>query len=406
MLIGPADPSRPTRRRFVAGGAALLAAPAMARSVDLRLPGGPSDRPLTRAFPQKGEMILQRSRPPLLETPMAVFDQGVFTPNDRFFVRWHWADFPTSIDVKSYRLKVRGAVTSPLSLTLDDLLAMPRFEIAAVNQCAGNSRGLFEPRIPGAQWRHGAMGNAKWTGVRLRDVLDRAGVRRDAVAVRFGGLDQPLLPDAPDFTKSLPVDRARDGEVMIAFAMNGEPLPLLNGFPLRLVVPGWFSTYWIKMLDDIELLSAPDTGYFMLKGYKVPANPAAHVAPGTKDFASVPITRMAVRSWITSIADGATAPFRPVLPVRGIAMGGDTGVASVELSSDGGRSWQAARLGPDEGKYSFRRFDGTVPVVGPGPAVLMSRCTSSSGEVQPMTPNWNPGGYLRNVVEATSVTLV
>ena len=405
------DPTRlQSRRHFLAGlgagGGALLAAPALGQaSVDLDLPGGPSERPMTSAFPRKGPMILQRVRPPLLETPMAVFDQGVFTPNDRFFVRWHWADFPTSIDVDRYRIAVRGHVDRPLSISLAELLRMPRVAMAAVNQCSGNSRGLFQPRVPGAQWRHGAMGNAKWVGVSLRHVLDLAGVKAGARFVRFGALDQPLVPEAPDFTKSLPIDKARDGEVMIAFQMNGEQLPLLNGFPARLVVPGWYSTYWVKMLNDIEVLDRPDDGYWTAKAYRIPTTPNANVAPGAKDFPTEPINRMVPRSWITNHADGARLAHAPTLPVRGIAMGGDTGVARVEISTDRGNSWQPATLGPDEGKYSFRRFDANVRVPGRGALTLMSRCTNAAGVTQPMTPNWNPSGFMRGCVEATTVTL-
>ena len=225
-----------SRRRFLAGaalGAAGLAAePALAQLVDLHLPGGNAERSMTSAFPGKGSMILQRIHPPLLETPMSVFDRSVFTPNDKFFVRWHWADIPTAIDVDTFRLTVSGHVSRPLSISLAQLLRLPRIEYAAVNQCSGNSRGLFQPRVAGAQWGNGAMGNAKWLGVRLRDVLDLAGVRPGAAQVRFGGLDEPLVPTAPDFFKSLAIDHARDGEVMIAFATNGEQLPLLNGFPV------------------------------------------------------------------------------------------------------------------------------------------------------------------------------
>ena len=346
-------------------------------------------------------MIVQRMRPALLETPFEVFDQGVFTPNDRFYVRWHWGDIPTSVDAAAFRLKVHGAVAKPLSLSLDDLLKLERIEYAAVNQCSGNSRGLFEPRVTGAQWRHGGMGNAKWTGVRLKDVLDLAGVQSGAVAVRFGGLDQPLTPDAPDYLKSIAVDHARDGEVMLAFLQNGEPLPLLNGFPLRLVVPGWFSTYWVKMLDDIEVLSRPDDNFWTGKAYRVPDTPDGHIAPGAKGFPTVPISRMVPRSWITSHADNAYVPAGRPLAIRGIAMGGDTGVRTVELSIDGGRSWRAARLGADEGKYSFRRFEMELGAPASGPLTVLSRCTNSNGAVQPMTAGWNPSGYLRNVVEAT-----
>jgi DMSO/TMAO reductase YedYZ molybdopterin-dependent catalytic subunit len=247
------------RRQFLGGaGAATLAltsAPALADTVvKLLLPGGPDERPMTTAFPQKGALILQRTRPPLLETPFEVFDQSVLTPNDRFFVRWHWAVIPTAVDVDTFRLTVHGHVNQTLSLSLNDILALPRVELVAINQCSGNSRGYFQPRVPGGEWSHGAMGNARWTGVRLKDVLDRAGVKAGAIQVRFDGMDEPVVADAPDFMKSLDIDHARDGEVMLAYAMNGEQLPLLNGFPLRLIVPGWYSTYWVKMLYDIEVL--------------------------------------------------------------------------------------------------------------------------------------------------------
>jgi DMSO/TMAO reductase YedYZ molybdopterin-dependent catalytic subunit len=177
--------------------------------VKLPFLGGPNERPMTTAFPQKGAMILQRSRPPLLETPFEVFDKGVFTPNDQFYVRWHWAVIPTEVDVDKFRLAVRGHVNQVLSLSLKDILAMPRVEIAAVNQCSGNSRGFFQPRVAGGEWAHGAMGNARWMGVRLKDVLDRAGVKAGAVQVRLNGADEPVVSDAPDFKKSLAIDHAR-----------------------------------------------------------------------------------------------------------------------------------------------------------------------------------------------------
>src|SRR5215813_15586135 len=181
------------RRHFLQGSVAIVGMAATRRAwadgfVDLDLPGGPNRRELATAFPQKGEMILQRTRPPLLETPWDVYDRGVFTPNDRFFVRWHWAVIPQAVDVTAFRLVVRGHVDQVLSLSLADLLKLPRVELAAVCQCSGNSRGLFQPRVPGAQWRNGAMGNARWTGVPLRDVLDRAGVKAGAIAVRCSGL--------------------------------------------------------------------------------------------------------------------------------------------------------------------------------------------------------------------------
>lgn len=386
----------------LAGLAAMPAWAGAEKTVRLPLPGGPDTRPLTTAFPQKGTMILQRTRPPLLETPFEVFDHGVFTPNDRFFVRWHWAVIPTEIDVNTFRLKVHGHVNQALSLTLKDVLALPRVELAAVNQCSGNSRGYFQPRVPGGEWSNGAMGNARWTGVRLKDVLDRAGVKGGAVQVRFNGLDEPVVPNGPDFMKSLAVDHARDGEVMLAYAMNGEQLPLLNGFPLRLVVPGWYSTYWVKMLTEIEVLDKPDDNFWMAKAYTIPDTPHANMKPGQKGVKFVPINRLVPRSFVTNLKSGATVRAGAPALVRGIAYGGDTGVARVDISQDGGKTWQPTSLGKDEGKYSFRRWE-THLTPAKGKSALMVRCTNSAGVAQPATPNWNPAGFMRNVIETTPI---
>jgi DMSO/TMAO reductase YedYZ molybdopterin-dependent catalytic subunit len=383
----------------------LAAAPAFAEDmIKLPLPSDPRERPLTHDFPQKGTMILQRTRPPLLETPMEVFDRGVFTPNDQFYVRWHWAVIPTSVDLKTFKLAVRGHVNQTLSLSLDDLRSLPQVELAAVNQCSGNSRGYYEPRVPGAQWSHGAMGNAVWTGVRLKDVLDRAGVKAGAVQVRFNGLDEPVVPDAPDFKKSLDIDHARDGEVMIAYAMNGEQLPLLNGFPLRLIVPGWYSTYWVKMLSDIEVLDKPDDNFWMAVAYTIPDTPHASITPGQTGVKLVPINKMVPRSFFTNVAGGATLPAGNAA-LRGIAFGGDSGVAKVELSADGGKSWQPTTLGKDHGKYSFRQWETNTPLAKGGHA-FMVRCTNQAGDVQPDAPNWNPSGFMRNVIETVQVAAI
>ncbi|MET3410693.1 molybdopterin-dependent oxidoreductase [Methylobacterium sp. 1030] len=399
----PALPRRAVLAGLGLGGLAAAAPAWAAGTVRLPLPGGPEQRAITTAFPGKGAMILQRTRPPLLETPFAVFDEGVFTPNDRFYVRWHWAEIPTAIDASSFRLTVRGHVETALSLSLDTLAGMPRFEIAAVNQCSGNSRGLFVPRVPGAQWANGAMGNALWTGVRLKDVLDRAGVKAGAVQVRFAGLDEPVVSDAPHFRKSLALDHARDGEVMIAYAMNGAQLPLLNGFPLRLVVPGRYSTYWVKMLSDIEVLDRPDDQYWMETAYRIPDVPGANVQPGQTGFKTVPIDRMVPRAFVTNLQDGARVAVGAPVAVRGIAFGGDCGVRSVEISTDGGASWAPTRLGADAGAYSFRRFDVDLPALATGTRAIKVRCTNTNGLAQPMDPVWNGAGFMQNGVETVTL---
>jgi DMSO/TMAO reductase YedYZ molybdopterin-dependent catalytic subunit len=349
-------------------------------------------------------MILQRTRPPLLETSTEVFDRGVVTPNDQFYVGRHWAVIPNSVDVNAFRLAVRGHVDQDLKLSSADLLAMPRVELAAVNQCSGNSRGFFLPRVAGTQWAHGAMGNARWTGVRLKDVLDRAGVNAGAVQVRFDGLDEPVVPDAPDFKKSIDIDHARDGEVMIAFAMNGEQLPLLNGFLLRLIVPGWYSTC-CKMLSDIEVLDKPDDNYWMVVAYTIPDTPHANIAPGQTGVKMIPINRMVPRSFF-NVAEGSSFPLGAQFAVRGIAIGGDSGVAKVELSSDGGKSWQPTMLGKDYGKYSFRQWETNVALAGKSNHALTVRCTNLAGDVQPLAPNWNNSGFMRNVIETVQVAAI
>ncbi|HEY8681870.1 MAG TPA: molybdopterin-dependent oxidoreductase [Rhodanobacter sp.] len=386
---------------LLGGGAAMAAA-----IKSIRLPFANGGRELTNGFPQKRNMLLLRTRSPLLETPFEVFDQGVFTPNDRFYVRWHLPSVPTAIDAEAFRLNVRGHVGKTLSLSLHQLMSeFEPVEIAAVNQCSGNSRGLFSPRVAGGQWGNGAMGCARWTGVRLKDVLDRAGVNAGAVQVRFNGLDSGILPGTPDFIKSLDIDHARDGEVIIAYGMNGEQLPLLNGFPTRLVVPGWYATYWVKMLNDIEVLDKSDDNFWMTKAYLIPDTPHASVAPGQTGFSSVPINRMVPRSFITNLRDGDSLRAGHATTLRGIAFGGDTGVARVMWSSDGGAHWQDAKLDKDYGKYSFRRWETHYTPTTRGEQVLMVKAINRHGVEQPATPNWNPGGFMRNVIEPVRVKL-
>ena len=394
-----------TRRALIAGaGGVALAAPVLAQKliragvIDLGLPGGPSERPLTPAFPGKGEMIVQRIRPPLLETPMAVFDEGTITPNDRMFVRWNW-DMPTAIKAAEHRVAVGGAVKQAVSLSLDDIASIgEQVAVVAVNQCAGNGRGLSDPRVTGTQWGNGAMGCAKWTGVRLKDVLAKAGVASGASRVRFAGLDVPLTDGAPQFIKSIPMEIAMRDDVLVAWAMNDEPLPVLHGFPLRIVVPGWFSTYWVKMLATIEVLTGEDDGYYVAKSYRMPAQP---ITPADKDFATVPITAMPPRAFITSHADGDVVPRGQPLALRGIAMGGDAALARVDLV---GKGWELpCKLGPDEGPFAFRRWTVTIPDAAADLTGIGVRAANVSGAVQPAALNWNPSGYARNVIERISL---
>jgi DMSO/TMAO reductase YedYZ molybdopterin-dependent catalytic subunit len=359
------------------------------------------------AYPQKRPLIRLTARPPQLETPFAVFNEGILTPNDAFFVRYHLSDIPTKIDPATFRLRVRGKVGSPLELSLDDLkqLATPT-ELVAVNQCSGNSRGHSVPRVNGGQLSHGAMGNARWTGVPLKAVLEKAGVAKEARQVAFDGLDRAPLPATPDYVKALDIDHALDGEVMLAWAMNGADLPMLNGYPLRLIVPGYYGTYWIKHLSDIEVLDQVYTGFWMASAYRTPATLGRSIEPGTVPKKTDPIGRFSIRSFITSIPDQSTIPAGTATVVRGIAFDGGAGIREVLFSDDGGNSWRAGELGEDLGRYSFREWRFRFTPAKRGPVTLLSRAVNRVGETQPMEALWNPAGYLRNVVEPVRVEVV
>jgi sulfite dehydrogenase (cytochrome) subunit A len=387
----------------IAGAALTNFTPFGARAQDVTtLPFANGDRPLVR-YPVKRPLIQLTARPPQLETPFSVFDEGAITPNDAFFVRYHLSDIPLSIDPEAFRLEVKGKVDRSLSLSLADLkTGFEAIEFVAVHQCSGNSRGFVEPRVAGGQLGHGAMGNARWRGVPLKAVLDRAGVQAGSRQVTFNGLDGPALPETPDFVKALDLDHARDGEVMLAYAMNGEDLPWLNGFPLRLVVPGYYGTYWVKHLNEITVIDHVFDGYWMASAYRMPDNDCACVEPGHGPTETVPIRRFNVRSFITNLADGARVNARALTLVKGIAFDGGYGISDVLMSWDGGQNWSETRLGSDLGRYSFREWRTELRLPA-GTHELKVRAINRIGQSQPMTPLWNPPGYMRNVVETVRV---
>jgi len=353
-------------------------------------------------FPEKTEMILLTDRPPQLETPIHYFRQDL-TPNEAFFVRWHLEGIPTSVDLRTFRLTVSGHVRQPLQLNIDELRS--QFEptsIVAVNQCSGNSRSFFEPRVPGGQWRHGAVGNAKWTGVPLKSILDRAQVKAGAVDVSFNGPDAPPLPSVADFVKALSIDHARDGEVMIAYAMNDQPLPMVNGFPLRLVVPGWYGTYWVKALSDITVLPQPFSNFWTDKAYRIPSGPNGTESP--KDLAkdTIPINRFNVRSIFVRPEPDETVHPRIPNEIEGVAFDSGYGIQRVEVSTDGGTSWADARLDPEIGKYSFRRWRASWTPRNRGRYRLMARAANTVGNTQSKA-QWNRSGFMWNVIQQVDV---
>ncbi len=397
------------RRRLLAGTTATVATlgagsflgsiSAFAKTVTLPFDNG--ERPMAQ-YPQKRPMILQTARPPQLETPFSVYNEGVITPNDAFFVRYHLADIPLDIDPATFTIEVKGKVDKPLKLSLADLKKMPAKEIVAVTQCSGNSRGFSTPRVAGGQSGNGAMGNARWKGVPLKAVLERAGVQAGAKQVVFGGLDGPVMDKTPDFAKALDLDHARDGEVMIGYEMNGTALPMLNGFPVRLVVPGYYGTYWVKHLNAITVIDSVYDNFWMKTAYRIPDNDCHCVEPGTAPKATIPINRLNVRSFITSVPDGAKVKAGETR-LKGIAFDGGKGIKAVAVSIDGGKTWQPAKLGKNLGNYSFREWHATVRLPA-GAHELKVRATSNDGQMQPMEASWNPAGYMRNVVETVRVT--
>ncbi|HEY5340467.1 MAG TPA: molybdopterin-dependent oxidoreductase [Candidatus Aquilonibacter sp.] len=372
-----------------------------AAATTVTLPFQNGTRPL-QAFPQKRRLIVLTPRPPQLETPFSIFDQSVLTPNDAFFVRWHLAGIPTTVDGATHRIRVHGSVKRPLSLSVDDLRnSFERVEIVAVNQCSGNSRALFSPRVPGGQWGNGAMGNARWTGARLRDVLAKAGLKDSAIQIRFHGLEHPILPTTPPFIKALSIDDLTNN-MLIAYEMNGEPLPLLNGYPVRLIVPGWYATYWMKMLVDIEAIDTVDDNFWMKTAYRIPDTPGGTISPTATGYPTIPINTMTVRSFITNVTSGQTLRAGRQ-PIRGIAFDSGKGIKMVEFSSDGGATWRKATLGKDYGNFSFRPWEIGFDAVAGASHVLACRATNYVDETQTTVPVWNPGGYLRDVIETYKV---
>ena len=404
------DRSRRDRRRIVRAAGALATAAlapwplraAAQATVDLPLANG---HRLMARYPEKRPLIVLTSRPPQLETPWEVFNEGIITPNDAFFVRYHNAGLPATMDGEGHAIRIGGnAVGKPFSITVAELRSQFKpVELVAVNQCSGNSRGYFAPRVTGGQLSNGAMGNARWTGVPLKDLLARAEPKNTARQVSFDGLDNAVFGGG-DFVKALDVADAMNPDILIAWQMNGADLPMLNGYPVRLIVPGYYGTYWVKHLSNIEVVDHTFEGFWMAPGYRVPDNDCVCVAPGTPPAKTRPITRFTVRSFITSLANGQRiAAGRPTV-VRGIAFDGGKGIREVGVSLDGGATWLQSTLGPELSRYSFREFTfGFTPQSG-RTYDIQSCAWSRGGEGQPTTAVWQPAGYMRNVIETVKVT--
>lgn len=384
-------------------GSAFAAAPAL----NPALPPGVLDTATLERLPDKQPLIKLTYRPPNYETPLDAFRSPI-TANDRFFVRYHLANIPDMDRLrKDFTLKIGGdAAGKSLTLTMEDLHRLPTTEVTAVCQCAGNRRGFSNPHVPGVQWGSGAMGNAIWSGVRLRDVLAKAGVKPGALEIGLAGADGPVLETTPAFRKSLPLEKAMDDNVIIAFAMNHQPLPHYNGYPIRLIVPGWTATYWMKHLTQLDIRSKPLDSFWMQKSYRVPRGLFAVDQPFASQEApeTSAITEIVVNSLITNLADGTKLPAGGSI-IQGIAWDRGHGIKSAEVSLDGGANWRNATLGGDLGRYAFRQFSLDTGKLSPGKLTILARATSSAGEMQTEQLRFNPAGYQNNVPMPVSVTV-
>jgi DMSO/TMAO reductase YedYZ molybdopterin-dependent catalytic subunit len=395
--------------RGVAGGVALAGSQLLLPRALLgaALPSGALESEELFALPGKQPLIKRSFRPPNFETPVAQFGD-VLTPNDRFFVRWHLASIP-EIDVRAWRLGVGGdAASAPLELTLEQLQRdFEQVEVVAVCQCSGNRRGFSDPHVFGVQWAYGAMGNARWKGVRLKDVLAKAGLAKDAVEIAFNGADSGALEATPDFVKSIPVWKALDENTLIAWEMNGEPLPHWNGAPARIVVPGWTATYWMKQVVSIQALKQPLGNFWMAKAYRIPKGKFATVDRFTtqETAENTPITEIVVNSLITNVTDGQKVKAGAPVVVKGMAWDAGYGVRGVDVTVDGGRTWQAAELGPDSGRYSFRPWQ-FVFKPSRGRYTVSARASNALGATQVDQLIFNPAGYNNNVVQRLGVEAV
>jgi len=404
-----------TRRRLleVTGAAAALAGSdlgssltsvAHAQALPPVLPEGTRGEALLETLPGKKPLIKLSYRPPNYETPLSYLGTPI-TPNDAFFVRYHLADIP-KVDAKTWRVSLGGdGANSQAQLSLDDLKALPASEIVAVCQCSGNRRGLFQPHVPGVEWGYGAMGCARWKGARLKEVLDRVGLKHEAVEVVFNGAEGPVVDKTPDFIKSIPVWKALEDTTLIAYEMNGAPLPHWNGFPARIVVPGWTGTYWVKHVTSIDAVTKPFDGFWMKSAYRIPLGKFPLVSRFTsQDNASTtPITEMVVNSLITSPVGDATVKLGSSVTVSGLAWDGGYGIRSVELSVDDGRSWTEARLGEDLGRFAFRPWKYSFVPHLRGKYVVRARATNQIGQTQTTQLIANPAGYHHNLIQSLTL---
>ncbi len=359
------------------------------------------------AFPEKKPLITYSDRPPLLESPRSVFTQAI-TPNDEFFVRWHLPEIPTHIDPNTYTIKIDGLVNQELNITLNDLKNnFEQVEVVAVLQCGGNSRSAFNPTPGGVQWGSGAMGCAKWKGVRLSDLLNQAGLKKEAHWIGFNGQDTAAYYETPNFVRELEIEEL-DDHVIVAYEMNGEDLPYLNGYPLRLVIPGYYSDSWVKMLSHITVTDKYKSLFFMDIAYRVPNNETESETPEEKFPTTKPITVMNVKSVIGYPLNGTTVYLNSHVVIRGVAFDDGHGIKDVLISVDDGQTWEKAELDNKAGRYAFKTFRFAYKPSTYGKINIMAKAVNRLGKEQPFAKDvlWNHGGYKYNGIDVVQIHVI
>jgi DMSO/TMAO reductase YedYZ molybdopterin-dependent catalytic subunit len=351
---------------------------------------------------ESGPLIARVTRPFDAETPVRDFT-SFLTPNHRFFVRSHFGPpAPELISEVNWKLQVGGLVTRPQAYTLKELKQLDPVTITAIVQCSGNGRAFHRPKVPGVQWERGAVGNAEWTGVRLRDVLARAGVQEGSHHVQLQGADRPIVASVPLFTRSIPLAKALHPDTILAYEMNGRPLPLLHGAPLRVITPGWMADSCTKWLTEITVQAEEAKGYYMQTAYRVPVKPVE--AGTTPTVPSSPVEAMVVKSLIAAPQEGETVKAGPVT-IQGVAWSGEAKVVKVDVSVDDGKTWEPARLLGEDLPYAWRQWQWVWKAGTAGPATILCRATDSRGDMQPATTSWNPSGFLWNGWDRVNVTV-
>ena len=390
------EPSALSRRTFWRRAAQILGGLAVWRQVQPALAQ-------QTASAETGPLTVRVMRPYDAETPVREFT-SFLTPNHRFFVRSHFGPpAPELIAEANWRLRVGGLIEHPLELTLKDLKEFERVTITAVVQCSGNGRAFHRPKVPGVQWERGAVGNAQWTGVRLRDVLAKAGIRPSAKHVQLQGADRPVVASVPLFTRSIPLEKALHSDTILAYEMNGRPLPLLHGAPLRVITPGWMADSCTKWLTEITVQVDEAKGYYMQTAYRVPVT-AIQPNSGLPGTSMVPVEAMVVKSLIASPVNGDQVGRGPVT-VQGVAWSGEAAVAIVELSFDDGKTWEQARLVGEDEPYAWRQWQFLWKPKAAGAVTILCRATDAAGQVQPQESPWNPSGFLWNGWDRVAITV-